>query len=229
MNYRGGKRQLSEFFRRWARSTRGNYTIIFALALVPILVAIGAAVDLSQAYFVRERLTPALDAAGLAVGGQTGLSTSQIQTIAQNYFNANYPASKIGVPGTVTVSTSGNVVNLSVAASMQTSVMGIIGVKNLNIGATSQITRMGKKLEVALVLDTTGSMSSSGKLTALKTAAKNLITTVSAAAVNSGDVKIAIVPFSVDVNVGTANKTAKWIKWSWTTSKTQTCTGSGRN
>lgn len=229
MQYRGGKRQIPGFFRRWARNTRGNYAIIFALTLVPILIAIGAAVDLSQAYFVRERLTRALDAAGLAVGGQTGLSTSQIQTIAQNYFNANYPASKIGVPGTVSVSTSGNIVNLSVTANMPTSVMGIIGVRNLDIGATSQITRMGKKLEVALVLDTTGSMSSSGKLTALKTAAKNLITTVSAAAVNSGDVKIAIVPFSVDVNVGTANKTANWIRWTWTTSKTQTCTGSGRN
>jgi Flp pilus assembly protein TadG len=217
---RGGR-----FLSRWAGNAAGNYTIIFAIALVPILVAIGAAVDLSQAYVVKQRMTHALDAAGLAVASQTGLTTAQIQTAAQSYFNANYPASKIGVPGTLSVTTSGNLVNLSVAATMPTSVMGVIGVNTLNVGATSQITRMGKKLEVALVLDTTGSMAQNSKLSTMKTAAANLITTVSAAAVNPGDVKVAIIPFAVDVNVGTTYKTATWIKWNWTTPKTQTCTG----
>lgn len=225
----GGVRRLGGFFRRWKSDRRGSYAVIFALALIPILIAIGAAVDMSKAYMVKQRLTRALDAAGLAVGGATGLTTAQIQTMAQNYFNANYPASKIGVPGTLTVTPNGNVYNLSVSAVMPTSIMGIVGFNSLNVNASSQITRMGKKLEVVLVLDTTGSMASSSKLTTLKTAAKNLITTVSAAAVNPGDVKVAIVPFAVDVNVGTANKTANWIKWNWTTSKTQTCSGSWYN
>ncbi|HEX7775690.1 MAG TPA: pilus assembly protein [Parvibaculum sp.] len=209
--------------RRYARDAGGNYTIIFALALIPILVAIGGAIDLSQAYVVKQRMTRALDAAGLAVGGATGLTTAQIQTMAQNYFNANYPASKLGVPGTVSVTTSGNLVNLSVTASMPTSIMGVIGVNTLNISATSQITKMGKKLEVALVLDNTGSMAQSSKLTTLQTAAKNLIATVSAAAVNVGDVKIAVVPFTTDVNVGSGNSGATWLKWTWDL-QTQTCT-----
>jgi len=192
---------------------------------VPILIAIGAAVDLSQAYFVKQRLTRALDAAGLAVGGMTGLTTAQLQTVAQNYFDANYPASKIGTPAALVVTPNGNTVGLTVSATMPTSIMGIIGIDTLRISASSQITRMGKKLEVALVLDTTGSMASSSKLTTMQAAAKNLIDTVSAAAVNPGDVKIAIVPFTVDVKVGTTYKNANWIKWKWTTPKTQTCTG----
>lgn len=221
------KARLSGFARRWTSDRRGSYAVIFALALIPILIAIGAAVDMSQAYIVKQRLARALDAAGLAVGGMSGQTTAQIQATAQNYFNANYPATKVGVPGTLTVTTSGNLVNLNVAASMPTSIMGIVGVNSLKVSASSQITRMGKKLEVVLVLDTTGSMAQNNKLSTLKTAAKNLISTVSAAAVNPGDVKIAIVPFAVDVNVGTDYKSG--IKWQWTTPKTQTCTGSGRN
>jgi len=221
--------RLRAFVSHWIADRSGSYAVIFAISLIPILVAIGGAVDLSQAYIVKQRLTRALDAAGLAVGGMTGATTAQMQATAQSYFNANYPASKIGTPATLVVTPLNNTVTLSVSATMPTSIMGVVGINTLNIKASSQITRMGKKLEVALVLDTTGSMASSSKLTTMQTAAKNLIDTVSAAAVNQGDVKIAIVPFTVDVKVGTAYKTANWIKWNWTTPKTQTCTGSGKN
>lgn len=220
---KGGFARLSALANHVARDNRGSYAVIFAISLVPILVAIGAAVDISQAYIVKQRLTRALDAAGLAVGGVTGLSTSEIQTMAQNYFNANYPASKIGTPASLAVTPNGNVVTLSVSATMPTSLMGIVGINTINIGATSQITRMGKKLEVVLVLDTTGSMGSSSKLSTMQTAAKNLIDTVSAAAVNPGDVKISIVPFTVDVKVGTSYKNEGWLKFDWTTPKGRSC------
>lgn len=213
-----GARRLRGFARRWLADRRGSYAVIFALTLIPVIIAIGAAVDISQAYIVKQRLTRALDAAGLAVGGATGLTTAQIQTMAQSFFNANYPATKIGVPGALTVTTSGNVVSLSATATMPTSLMGIVGFNTLDIRASSQITRMGKKLEVVLALDNTGSMASSSKMTTLKTAAKDLITTVSAAAVNPGDVKVAIVPFNVDVNVGVSNDTASWLRWDQFTS-----------
>lgn len=219
--------RLTAFLRRWVSDTRGNYAIMFALALVPILIAIGAAIDISQAYVVKQRMTRALDDAGLAVGGMTGLTATQIQTYAQNYFNANYPASKIGVPGTVSVTTSGNLVNLSVSATMPTSIMSIVGINTINISASSQITKMGKKLEVILVLDNTGSMSSSNKLTTLKTAAKNLISTVSAAAVNVGDVKIGIVPFTTAVNVGSSNVSATWLKWTYAPTNASCTTKNG--
>lgn len=189
------------FLRRWRADRRGSYAVIFALALVPILIAIGAAVDVSKAYVVKQRLTRALDAAGLAVGGTTGMTTAQIQTTAQNFFNANYPASKVGVPGALVVSTSGNVVNLSVTAAMPTSVMGIVGLNNLDIHASSQITRMGRNLEVALVLDNTGSMAGS-KIADLKEAAADLIDVVVQDSQSPYYSKVAIVPYSVAVNVG---------------------------
>jgi len=210
------------FLHDFRSDVRGSYAIIFGIALIPILVGIGSAIDLSQAYIVKQRLTRALDDAGLAVASQAGLTNAQLQQAAQYYFDANFPSSKLGVPGTVTVTSSGAQIALSAAATMPTSIMGIIGVNTLKISASSQITKMGKKLEVALVLDNTGSMSQNSKLTTLKVAAKDLISTVSASALNVGDVKVAIVPFTTDVNVGTVNSAASWIKWSYSDNVT-TC------
>jgi len=222
---------VSRFLTCWVGDRRGNFAMIFALALVPALVAIGAAIDTSRAYAVRQRMSHALDAAGLAVGTQSGLTQAQMQTLAQSYFDANYPSTANAPAGTVNVSQDGAKINLTVSTDMNTSFLGLVGVNTLEIAQSSQITRMGKKLEIALVLDTTGSMAWSGRMAALKVAAKNLIDTVSSAAANVGDVKIAIVPFAVDVNVGTANSNANWIKWEWTTPKTQTevCETTGGN
>ena len=60
------------FMRGFAYARQGNVAMIFALSLVPITVAAGAGLDMSRAMIVRSRLTEALDAAGLAVGGTQG-------------------------------------------------------------------------------------------------------------------------------------------------------------
>jgi hypothetical protein len=70
-----------------------------------------------------------------------------------------------------------------------------------------------KKLNLALALDNTGSMAQSGKMTALKQAAHNLLTTLKNAEKTPGDIKVSIVPFDTDVNVGTGNISASWIDW----------------
>ena len=54
---------------------------------------------------------------------------------------------------------------------------------------------------------------SNAKMTNLKTAAHNLLTTLKNAAKSPGDVKVAIVPFATDVNAGTSNVNATWIDW----------------
>src|SRR5690348_867849 len=57
-------------------------------------------------------------------------------------------------------------------------------------------------------------MAQNGKMSALKTAAKNLIDQLQAASTTPGDIYVSIVPFSRDVNVGTGNVNATWLRWS---------------
>jgi uncharacterized protein YegL len=93
----------------------------------------------------------------------------------------------------------------------------------VDLSATAEIEWGIKKLQLALALDNTGSMATDGKMTALKEAAHNLLNTLKAAAKKDGDVQVSIVPFAVDVNVGTGNSGANWIDWTDWRSRNGTC------
>lgn len=208
-------RSLKALFCRFRTDRRGNFATIFALSAIPLVVAAGAAIDISRAYIVENRLNAALDAAALAVGGATGKTQAQLEEIAQAYFDANYPAGKLGVPGAVTVVQSGSDVMLTASAELPTSLMGIVGIDTLDVGASSQVTRQGRKLELALVLDVTGSMSSGGRMTALKDAAKLLLQILEDSGAPAGEIKVSVVPFDTAINVGTSNKNESWLKWTY--------------
>lgn len=205
--------------RTFLRADKGNVAMIFALTLVPMTIAAGTGVDFSRAMIVRSRLSTALDAAGLAVGSSSGLSQTQIQTLAQSYFSANYTLdSSYGTRPTVTVVKDSNSATLSANMTMPTVLMGVAGIKTLDVGFSSQVVWGQTKLWVALVLDNTGSMDESDstgttKMSALKTATHSLLTMLQNASANPGDVKVSIVPFNKDVNLGGSYYSATWLDW----------------
>jgi hypothetical protein len=80
------------------------------------------------------------------------------------------------------------------------------------------------RMRVAMVLDVTGSMASSGKMPAMQTAAKALVDQLSALEKNPGDIYISLVPFAKDVNIGSSFYNASWMDWS--TWDTQSATNS---
>src|SRR6185503_12874176 len=132
------------------------------------------------------------------------------------YFLAmfNRPEAKnLTVTSTYTT-TGGSQLLITASASVDSSFMKIMGYPQLNIGTTATVKWGNSRLRVALVLDNTGSMSSAGKMTALKTATNNLLTQLRNAATNNGDVYVSIIPFVKDVNVDSSNKSATWIDWS---------------
>jgi hypothetical protein len=84
----------------------------------------------------------------------------------------------------------------------------------MTIGSTSVVKWGNARLRVALALDVTGSMAFDGKMTALKPAAKGLLTQLKTAATVDGDVYVSIIPFAKDVNVGSINFDKNWISFS---------------
>jgi hypothetical protein len=64
-----------------------------------------------------------------------------------------------------------------------------------------------QKIELAMVLDITGSMNDNGKMSAMKSAALDVIDNMMAGSVSERSVRIAVAPFSASVNAGAlANK-----------------------
>jgi Flp pilus assembly protein TadG len=60
-------RRLARAWIRFQRESRGDVAIIFALALIPILAFVGAAIDYSRASHLRADLQTALDSTALMV------------------------------------------------------------------------------------------------------------------------------------------------------------------
>lgn len=210
---------LSGLAVRFMRARNANIATIFALSIVPMTIAAGTGVDVARGMVVRTRLGEALDAAALAVGASPNMSQSDMEALAQKYFNANYSMdTSLGSPSAVTVVKSGQTITVSSSVPMPTTWMKIAGIKTYTVTNSSQVVWGQTKLWVALALDNTGSMSQTdstgtSKISALKTATKQLLTTLQKAAAKDGDVEVAIVPFSKTVNVGTSNASASWIDW----------------
>lgn len=145
---------------------------------------------------------------------QAAMATSSASNIATAHVKAAFGAPTGTATPTVSVNSDSNgVVNVYASTVQQTNVMKFFGQSAITIGANAQAMRGSGKVEVALVLDTTGSMSGE-KLTGMKSAATTLITTLFAIPNSSSRVKAAIVPFAQYVNIGTASKGANWLSGS---------------
>ncbi len=203
--------------RRFVAARYANVAIIFALSLIPILGLTGAAIDLSRANAVKSSLQAALDSTALmASKNVAALTSAQVQSSAQSYFNAMFTRADVSnVKFTASYSSgSGSSISATGSADMTTDFMGIFGFKKITVTGASTVKWGSARLRVALVLDNTGSMASSGKIGALQTATQNLLTQLRGAVTTSGDVYVSIIPFSRDVSVdGSSNYSATWIDW----------------
>jgi Flp pilus assembly protein TadG len=217
MNKRSLTGKLNARLLAFKSECRGNVSMIFALAIIPIIGAVGAAVDYSHASSVRTSMQAAVDATALMLSKNAAtLTTSQLSTQATNYFNAMFTrtdATNVVLTPSYTTS-GGSQIVFTATASVATNFMGLFGISSIPVSASSTVKWGNARLRVALVLDNTGSMSSAGKLTALKTATNNLLTQLQSAATQNGDVYVSIIPFVKDVTVDpSANYNAAWIDW----------------
>ncbi len=153
------------------RRQRGSVSIIVAVSLFALLGILGLAVDSGLGYMIKARLDAATDGAVIAAGeavtrgaNQTE-QTSNAQQAATAFFAANYPAGFLG--SSVTVGTPSIVFNagtvtigMTAQASMPVSFTKVLGFNVMNVSSTSQAIR--KTLDMAFVIDTTGSLNTSG-------------------------------------------------------------------
>ena len=208
--------KLRNACRRFAGANDGNTVVVFALAFIPLVGLTGAAVDYSRAQQLQTGMQAAADTTALMVAQSAASSTAAaVQTATSNYYKAifNNPAAQnLTVTGTYS-NTSGSTVVVSSTATYRTSFMGVVGFSTLPLAANSTASFGNSRLRVALVLDNTGSMAQSGKISALKTATNNLLDQLKAAVTNNGDVYVSIVPFVKDVNVDPSNYNATWVYW----------------
>ncbi|MGE0676382.1 pilus assembly protein TadG-related protein [Pseudolabrys sp.] len=219
-------KKLTASLRAFNCSRSGNVAITFAIATLPVIGAVGAAVDYSRANSVKAAMQAALDSTALMLSRDAAtLTQSQLQTEAKNYFLGmfNRPDAKSIVISASYSESGGSQVVVNGQANVPTALMSAVGYDYITVKGSSTSKWGSERLRVALVLDVTGSMSSDGKMDAMKTATKNLISQLKGAASVNGDVYVSIVPFNKDVNVGSSNYKEDWIDWTDWKEQNGTC------
>ena len=207
---------------------KGNIAVLFALAIVPVIGGIGAAVDYSMASAYRTDMQKALDSTALALSKILPADEATVQTIGMQYFTASMGQHSLtGL--TLDIIPALGKVNLRVTADFTPAIAKVFGADKFQIGANAEAVWGVGKVEVALVLDNSGSMSDYSRMTHLKTAAHDLLNILKNAAREPEDAKVAIVTFDQRVNVGTSNKNATWLRWNLWEAANGSCTKSGYN
>jgi len=230
--------RLSQLLNRFKSERRGNIAIMFAFMLAILMLFSGGAVDYTRYNTIRADITESLDAAALAMARYNEIGGPEIddleeyspernailEAFGEKLFNENYAhhgaVSNLDVqfnisPAEITASASGELKTLllHVGRKMLNPGSSNSETDNLEMDVNVTIAQAGRgKIELALVLDVTGSMdntasgSSQSKLDDLKDAVDEMLTVMYGSDTTSENLKVGVVPFSAAVNAGGASE-----------------------
>ena len=218
----------------------GNVAMVFGLMAIVLMLAVGAAIDIGRWLHARDQTVTAVDAAVLA-GARELQTNNKDETTAlatAQKFYAQNTASRLPVTNdTIAFAIGGD--GISVVANgtayLKTPFLQLANIDKLPLFGQGQqpVARAqlavggngGESIEVAMMLDITGSMSGQ-KLTDLKTSASDLINIVVWEDQSKFTSKVAIVPFSEDIRMPNTTALNKARGTSLPATRT---TGSGSN
>jgi len=201
--------------KRFRHSGSGSVGILFGLFIMIMFLAIGGAVDMGRWLHARNATVGAVDAAVLAGARHLQVHGDEAQAMdqAQKYYEANVKSRPELLVDTIEF----NVVDKGTAliaegnAVIETTFLRLAGIDALQLLSLSgseyskALLAVGSNaefnLEVSMMLDVRGSMSGD-KLVAMKEAAKDLVDIVVWEDGGAYTSRVALVPFSKAVNIG---------------------------
>ncbi len=154
----------------------GVVAVIFALSLLPVMIILGGAIDFSRVAEVRSSMQKAADSAALAAMN-TWLNNSVAPTNAAPGYFHEMNARGLDVSTSLSSDGAGSV-TVTATTSVPASFLRLVGMNSIPINVSSVAAASlsgGRKVEVAIVLDTTWSMSVNNKMTFAANAARSLI------------------------------------------------------
>ncbi len=193
-------------FKKFLLDTSGNFAIMFSVCATALVMSVAAAIDISGMYKQRSDLQYLTDAAALAAASLRTDNTGEIQKAAKAAVEAN---NTTGERIDVDVTIKNEIIQVTATKSYSTMLMGVIGKDELPVSASTKAPIPEENpVNIALVLDSTGSMAGSN-MDALKSASKHLLDIFSEA--DPGLIQAGVVPYNKWVNVGMVNRNRSWM------------------
>ncbi len=200
--------------RRFRRDERGTVGLIFGLSIIPMMGITGVAVDYARAASVRAELQMAADATALALAKDaTKLDAAQAYIRAQAVFDGNYGKRFESELTSLTVTRETDRFKVEAKAHVKYSLLPLLGLNGTDVAVSSTSGWGVNKIEIALVLDNTGSMGWSNKMSELKkalcgnttcsstTPTSGFVRQMQDASLIADQIRVALVPFDTTVRV----------------------------
>ncbi len=197
---------LGNLLKRFHDDERGVFAVIFGVLALVLVASSGAVVDFVGVQNARGLAQSSLDSATLALHSEINdLTEGEIQSLAQSLLDERMAVLNLSATvETVSVDTNEGTLFMEARFAYPTTFLAMIGISNIHTRIHAEVTSKSLNIEVALVLDSTGSMNGR-KMTALKNSANLLVTELMPDAENPG-ISIGLVPFNRYVNIGMGNR-----------------------
>lgn len=198
---------LAPTFKRMLCDRSGNVAMMWGLMGSVLVGLVGISVDFAHAQAIRSQMQNAIDGAALVAERSSNLSIAQRTAAARAYFDSEMGNLGLGVRFEVLELEDGGH-RARAAIPMPLTLARIISTEDwtLSVHADAQA-NASPPIEVALVLDNTGSMSND--MQALRDAATDLATDL--LRLDGDTVKVALVPFVAQVNIGNQQSRLAWM------------------
>lgn len=196
--------RLKARLREGLRDERGATAVFFAIGLLLLAPATLGLVDVYLTSTQRSQLQDALDAATLYAARSDANTDAAIQIIGEGALKANLNLPDDQMSTLVSTFTlDENKIRVIAEAKIKPPSIApkFLTLNGDSLTADSEVVRNSNNVEVAIVLDTTGSMQNS--MADLRSAATDLVKLVVKDSQQPYYSKAALVPYSVGVNVGT--------------------------
>lgn len=201
---------MKSLLSRFTQDRDGAVLPLVGIVSIVLIGATGFGIDVARMVLLHSSLQRAIDAGALSTVAR--LDEATIDAQLRKFTVANFANGQIGATLdslTWQISADKSTLTVDASASAPATLMTILGIKTINTSAHTVIERSTSGLELALVLDNTGSMAGSS-LNSLKSSAKTLVDTLFGGNAVAENLYVGIVPFSQAVNVGKEH--SGWLK-----------------
>jgi Flp pilus assembly protein TadG len=201
-------KRISDFL----RNQGGGVAVVAAITAIPLAIGVAGAVDMVRANRIQTVLQGASDAAAIAGATSKKTQKNDYDKIVKDYLKANGSYDALSTITKIESERDPTTRQFTVLieGKVETGLLGLIGVSEMVVSAKSIVGVGGAPLELALVLDNTGSMAGS-RIDALRAAALHFVDELMVRPNGNSDVKVGVVPFANYVNVGLAARSKTWL------------------
>ena len=214
------------FLKSLLSDSAANVLAITAAAMIPLLLIVGSAIDLSRYHMVTTRLQNACDSG--AIAARKAMSTTSFTEANRDqglaFFDNNYRDAAFGLTDLERdyVADDDGIVSGTATGTLPTSLMSMFGYDSFEVGVSCSAEVNISNTDIVFVLDVTGSMNcpdngtscpngnnnnteaSNARIKGLRTAVLSFYDVVDEATSPAAQVRFGVVPYSSGINVGRA-------------------------